>query len=153
MIRHTMFRLALLAAVSGMAAPLVAQDAPPPPAKPFTPEETARYMALGKKVNTWFFEGYADSLLAIATEETRGKMGGLEGMEQQMEMVAMRAGPIVRVVEEKMTRRNGQPQYWFEAEFVEFPQGTLVFRWLFNEEGQLVGAGMGPKENATADPE
>ena len=114
---------------------------------------SARYLALGKKVNAWFLEGSADSILAIATEETRGKMGGLEGIQQQMEMVAMRAGPVVRVVEEKMTRRNGVPQFWFEAEFVEFPQGTLVFRWLFNEEGQLVGAGMGPKDASKADPE
>jgi hypothetical protein len=146
-------------AAAMVAAPVAAQTAPaaPPTApaapKPFTPEETARYMELGRKANTWFFEGYADSLLAMADSGTRGRLGGLEGIQQQMETIAMRAGVVVRVVEEKMTRRNGTPQFWFEAEFTEFTEGTLVFRWLFNEEGQLVGAGMGPKEMAKADPE
>jgi hypothetical protein len=43
------------------------------------------------------------------------------------------------------------PQFWFEADFAEFTADALVLRWLFNEEGQLVGAGMGPKGGAPAD--
>lgn len=135
-------------------APPVAPAAPAPPAPPpapFTAEETERYMALGRKVNTWFLEGLADSIVAIAPPEIQDRMGGVEGVMQQMAMFAERAGPLIRVVEEKMTRRDGQPQFWFEAEFVEFANGTLVLRWVFNEEGQLVGAGMGPRAGARAD--
>ncbi len=150
-----------LVAAALTAGPLAAQSTPPTPpqtpptapqpAKPFTAEETARYMALGRKVNTWFFEGYADSLYAIADSAARQGMGGLEGIQKQMEMFGTRAGPMMRVVEEKMTRREGRPQFWFEAEFVEYTQGTLVLRWVFNEEGQLTGSGMGPKGGAKAD--
>ncbi len=108
-------------------------------------------MALGKKVNTWFFEGQADSIFAIADSSARAGMGGIEGIEMQMERFGMRAGAVIRVVDEKMTRRNGVAQFWFEAEFAEYVDGALVLRWLFNEEGQLVGAGMGPKGGAPAD--
>lgn len=144
--------IATLAVLALTTAALSAQgNAPPVPSKPFTPEEHARYMALGKKVNTWFFEGQADSIFTIADSSARAAMGGVEGIEQQMERFGTRAGALLRVVDEKMTRRNGVPQFWFEAEFAEFTADALVLRWLFNEEGQLVGAGMGPKGGAPAD--
>ena len=144
-------------AAAMVASPVAAQTAPaaPPTApaapKPFTPEETARYMALGKKVNTWFFEGQADSIYAIADSSARVAMGGVEGIEQQLERFSLRAGAMLRVVDEKMTRREGAPQFWFEAEFAEFTDDALVLRWIFNEQGQLTGAGMSPKGGARKD--
>lgn len=144
--------LPALAALTLIAPALSAQgNAPPAPSKPFTPEEHARYMALGKKVNTWFLEGYADSIVAIAHPDMAARMGGVEGVIGQMDQFNSRAGALLRVVDEKMTRRNGVPQFWFEADFAEFTADALVLRWLFNEEGQLVGTGMGPKGGAPAD--
>src|SRR5690606_13466661 len=107
-----------LAAAALFAAPVAAQTTPAAPpttpaaAKPFTPEETAKYMALGKKVNGWFFGGYADSIVAIAAPDILERMGGVEGVTDQMDRFTQRAGAMVRVVEEKMTRRNGVPQFW-----------------------------------------
>lgn len=144
-------------AAAMVASPVAAQTAPaaPPTApaapKPFTPEEHARYMALGKKVNTWFFEGQADSIYAIADSSARVAMGGVEGIEQQLERFSLRAGAMLRIVDEKMTRREGAPQFWFEAEFAEFTDDALVLRWIFNEQGQLTGAGMSPKGGARKD--
>ncbi len=140
--------IAALGAVSLAAAPLAAQDTTAAPTKTFTAAEEARHMALGRKVNTWFFEGQADSLLAIADSTTRERMGGIEGVRRQMDMVGERAGIPLNVLVEKMTHRRGIPQFWWEAEFSSFTQEPIVIRWLFNEQGEMVGAGMGPKSQA-----
>jgi len=135
-------------------APVIhAQDAAPVPAKPFTAQETARYMELGKKANRYFFEGQADSLLAMGDSAFASRVGGVDGIQQQITNIGDRAGMPLTVLEQKMTRRNGAPQFWWEAEFSEFTAEPLVFRWLFNEQGQLVGAGMrSPRSQARMDP-
>jgi hypothetical protein len=132
------------------AGPLMAQDSATTP-KPFTAAENARYLELGQKYNRWFLTGQADSLLAAADSVTAEKMGGLEGIRAQMENMSERVGVVLSVVTEKMTRLGGTPQFWFEANFSEFTQEPVVFRWLMNEQGQLVGAGMNPKSAARAD--
>jgi hypothetical protein len=146
----------ITAAMALVTLPLTAQDAPPaapPPFKPFTEVETERYMALGKQIQGWFLAGHADSILAVASPEVVERMGGIDGVRQQMDFFAERAGTVTKVVTEKLTRRNGTPQYWWEAEVTNFIEEPIVMRWLFNEAGQLVGAGMNPKSRAMADPE
>jgi len=148
-----MHRAALATALLLFAPAIRAQDgaAASTVAKPFTAAEEAHYLELGKKVNGWFFSGQADSLLAIADSAARERLGGLEGIRRQMDMVAERGGMPLTVLAEKMTRRNGTPQFWYEAEMSTFTDEPLVFRWLFNDQDQLVGAGMGPKSMAKAD--
>ena len=85
-----MSRSVIVAALALLAAPLGAQGTTPPPFKPFTAAETARYTELGKAVTRWFFEGKADSILAISTAETAEQMGGLDGIRRQMDLVAER---------------------------------------------------------------
>lgn len=146
-------RLTALAAAVLMFAPAIhAQDAAPAPAKPFTAEESSRYMALGKQATRYFFEGHADSLVAMGDSAFVARTGGVDGIRQQVATIADRAGMPLNVLEQKMTRRNGAPQFWWEAEFSEFVDEPLVFRWLFNDNGQLTGAGMGPKSAARMDP-
>lgn len=145
--------IAVAAAMLLLAPVLHAQDATPAPAKPFTAEETARYMELGKRANRYFFEGLADSLVAMGDSAFAARVGGIDGVRQQVANIADRAGMPLTVVDQKLTRRNGTPQFWWEAEFSEFTDEPLVFRWLFNEAGQLTGAGMGPKSQARMDPE
>jgi hypothetical protein len=144
----------LTAAVSLLALPLAAQDAPPaaPPFKPFTEAETERYLTLGKQIQAWFLAGHADSILAASSPEVAEQLG-LDGIRQQMDLFAERAGTVITVLEEKLTRRNGIPQFWWEAEVTNFTAEPVVLRWLFDEEGKLVGAGMNPKSRAMADPE
>lgn len=147
-------RPTVLAAALLLFAPVAnAQDTAPAPAKPFTAEETARFMELGKKANRYFLEGRADSLLAMGDSAFTAKTGGVDGIGQQVANIAERAGMPLTVLEQKMTRREGTAQFWWEAEFSEFTAEPLVFRWLFNDAGQLVGAGMGPKSQARMDPE
>lgn len=121
-----------------------------PPA-PFSAAEEARYMELGRNVTRWFFDGAADSIYAIASEDTRKVMGSAEAIRELMEQVTDRAGFRTLVLEEKMTRREGAPQFWHEALFSDFTDEPLVFRWVFNDKGELVGAGVNPKSQARQD--
>ncbi len=145
--------LVALGATMLAAAPLAAQDTAPAPvaAKPFTATEEAHFLELGKKVNGWFFEGHADSIAAIADSGARAGMGDVDGIRRMMDQIAERGGVPLTVLAEKMTRRNGTPQFWYEAEFSNFTDEPLVFRWLFNDQDRLVGAGVGPKSAAHAD--
>ena len=83
----------------------------------------------------------------------QARVGGVDGIRQQVDRLAERAGMVLNVLDQKMTRRNGTPQFWYEAEMSEFTNEPIVFRWLINEDGKLVGAGMGPKSMAPKDPE
>lgn len=137
--------LAAVAAVTVVSSPLIAQDTAPAPPAPFTAEAEARYLALGKQATRFFFEGKADSLLAMADSVTGERLGGVAGIRGMMDQIGERAGVPLTVLAEKMTRRNGLAQFWYEAEFSNFTAEPVVLRWLFDEAGMLVGAGVNPK--------
>ncbi|MCA9762586.1 MAG: hypothetical protein KC544_05575 [Gemmatimonadetes bacterium] len=148
-----MRRTVLAVALLSLTPVLHAQDAAPAAAKPFTAAETTRYMEIGQAATRYFFEGHADSLLAMGDSAFQARVGGVDGIRQQVDRLAERAGMVLNVLDQKMTRRNGTPQFWYEAEMSEFTNEPIVFRWLINEDGKLVGAGMGPKSMAPKDPE
>jgi hypothetical protein len=129
------------------AAPLAAQNAPAatPTAAKLSPADEARFLALGKQYTRWFLNGFADSLSAAVAPEVLEKLGGADGIRDQMNMVAERAGSETRMLVEKMTMRNGQPQFWHEGEFSVLTSEPLVVRWIFDKDGKITGAGLGPK--------
>lgn len=146
-------RLPILTALTlAVAVPMTAQTATPAPANPaafkMTPEQQKEFLALGKKYTQWFLSGRADSLATGFDEESFQKMGGMEGILTQMGQIAERAGTEVKILEEKMTYRNGIPQFWHEGSFSEFTDQTLVFRWLLNAKGKIIGAGIQPRSAA-----
>lgn len=141
-----MRRLLIVGLLVLLAAPLAAQTSAP--TKPKLTD--AEYLALGRKVSEWFFNGQADSILAHMDSVSRERVGGVEGIMQQRDMLAARVGTEVAVVEEKMTRRKGIPQYWRESTYDVMTAEPFVIRFLFNEEGAMVGAGMGPKSQTPA---
>jgi hypothetical protein len=49
-----------------------------------------------------------------------------------------------------MTRRRGSPQYWREGRYSGFADEPIVFRWVFNEQGEITGIGLTPKSRAPA---
>lgn len=147
---HALTALTLLAA-----APLAAQTPAPAapaaaPAVKLTPEQEAKLLALGKKYTKWFLGGQADSLLAVFDAESIAKMGGAEGLKTVMQQVAERGGVESKIVEEKMTYRRGQPQFWHAGEFSEFAEDQLVIRWIMTVDGKIIGAGIGPKGQTPA---
>lgn len=138
------------------AAPLAAQTAAAPTTPPapivLTPADSVRLMARGKQINDWFLAGMVDSVYAAATPEAQQKMGGVEGVQAQYERLIDRAGAPVGEVAMMMTRREGRPQFWYEARFSEFQQDLLVLRWVLDKDGRIDGVGMGPKGGARKDP-
>lgn len=104
----------------------------------------SQYTALGKRYTEWFFGGRADSLLAHMAPETGQSVGGATGILDQRDRVATRAGAEKIVMEEKMTRRKGRPQFWHEGMFEQLDE-PLVLRWVMSDAGQIIGVGIGPK--------
>jgi hypothetical protein len=135
------------------ALPLSAQDAPPapPPFTPFAQDEHDRYLARGKQIMVWFLAGRADSLVG-AVEPGYAEQLNLDRIRELMDAFAERTGSVSKVLAEKMTRRNGMPQFWWEAEVVNFTDEPVVMRWLLNETGHIVGVGFNPKSRAPFDP-
>ncbi|MEO5824365.1 MAG: hypothetical protein ABIR59_00580 [Gemmatimonadales bacterium] len=140
----------ITALLAAPAATLAAQDTAPPTLKApltLTAADSARYIALGKKYTGWFLGGQSDSLVAVTEADALEKMGGPEGIQTVMEQVNSRAGIELAIVEEKLTRRRGALQFWHAGNFSELTSDQLVIRWLLDDHGKIVGAGIGPKAN------
>jgi len=103
------------------------------------------YLELGRKSYDWFLGAQFDSLMAHTAANTWAAVGGTEGMQQRLGELYTRAGTEVEFVEERMTRRRGNPQYWREARYSSFTDEPIVFRWVFNEQGKITGMGLGPR--------
>lgn len=138
-----------------IATPLAAQTpapATPPAAAPapvkLTAEQEAQMTALGKTYTRWFLAGSADSLATAFDADMLTKVQGVGGITEMMGQITDRAGFQTKVLAEKLTYRNGKPQYWHEAEFSELAGEALVIRWVLNPEGKIVGAGINPKSAA-----
>jgi hypothetical protein len=147
--RSTLLPLVALLAAAPLAAqtPAPAAPAATAPAK-LSPDEEARLLELGKKYTRWFLAGNADSLVTVFNPELLPRMGGIAGIADMMQQISDRAGIPTKLVEEKLTYRNGKPQHWYEAEFSELANEPLVIRWLFDPQGKIIGAGINPRSAA-----
>ncbi|MBK7717367.1 MAG: hypothetical protein IPI38_18520 [Gemmatimonadetes bacterium] len=110
----------------------------------------ADYLALGRKYYDWFVSAEADSLVAHLSAGAQERAGGVDGVNRAIVEFLNLAGVEGEIVEEKMTRRNGRPQYWRESRYAAFTEESLVFRWVFTEAGDLDGVGMGPRSRTPA---
>jgi hypothetical protein len=104
-------------------------------------------LALGHKMTVWFYHAQTDSLLAHFDARFREEVGGVAGVQQEVAQFLDRAGTEQMVIEEKMTRRKGHPQYWREATFDGFTAEPIVIRWVFDDQGQVIGIGTTPKSH------
>ena len=142
----TIVRSSALLAV--MATPLAAQMQAP---TPLSAADSTHLMELGRTYTRWMLQDKTDSLMAVMTPEFLESMGGAAGVSERMAMLAEHAGKELMVLAEKMTRRNGRPQFWHEAAFSAFTDEPLVFRFVFDEKMKVAGIGMGPKSQAVFD--
>ena len=118
------------------AAPLAAQS------------ESPDSLALGRKYTAWFFDGQSDSLWNAMVEDTQGRVGGMEGIENMMDQVIDQIGEETAVVSESAKIiDDGVLEYRRLAEFETAPE-RIVWIWRTNEEGQIVGAGIRPESQA-----
>ncbi|MFL5506511.1 MAG: hypothetical protein ACJ8AU_06485 [Gemmatimonadales bacterium] len=107
-------------------------------------------VARGRTLTAWLFAGEADSIVALLTDAARTKGGGREGVLQMSAKLAMALGSETALIEEKMTRRNGNRQYWRSATFELFVAEPFVVRWVFDAAGHVMGAGLNPLSQAPA---
>jgi hypothetical protein len=84
------------------------------------------------------------------TETARTKVGGTAGIQAMSAKLAMALGSETAVVEEEMTYRNGNRQYWRQSTFDSFVAEPFVFRWIFDGAGLVMGAGLNPLSQAPA---
>jgi hypothetical protein len=49
-----------------------------------------------------------------------------------------------------MTLRKGNRQYWRESKVELMTEESVVMRWVFSPEGQVVGLGINPASRAPA---
>jgi len=105
-------------------------------------------VARGRTLTAWLLAGEADSIVGSLTEAARTKAGGREGVRQMSAKLAMALGSETALVEEKMTRRNGNRQYWRSATFELFVAEPFVVRWVFDAAGHVMGAGLNPLSQA-----
>jgi hypothetical protein len=141
--------------LSGLAAlllttPLVAQTALAAAATNEPQLSDSALVERGRTLTAWLFAGEADSIVALLTDAARTKGGGREGVLQMSAKLAMALGSETALVEEKMTRRNGNRQYWRSATFELFVAEPFVVRWVFDAAGHVMGAGLNPLSQAPA---
>jgi hypothetical protein len=138
------------AAVAG-AAPLAAQDAAKPALlAPVTlsAADSARYLNLGRTYVRMMLSGKPDSLAAALDPAALERIGGIEAIARQQAGMAERIGSQTKVIEDKLTRRNGALQYWQSGEFSAFDAEPVVIRVVFNEQARIVGLGINPMSKA-----
>lgn len=140
-----------LVAMMLAAAPLAAQTGAPsrPPAPALTAEQSERLLVLGKKYAGWFLAGRADSLVAVMDSATLAGVGGPPAVTERLAQFAERAGLQGRILEQKLNRRNGQHQFWYESEFANAPDGEpMVIRFILTVDGRIIGIGLSTRSNA-----
>lgn len=102
-------------------------------------------MRAGRQFAVWILNNQIDSVVARMApgdnvEEARTHLTRL------VQDIAMRAGSEVKVVEERMIKRNGRDQYWRTAEFERAPEAVLL-RIVVTPQGQYAGVGIGLASN------
>ncbi|MFL5506514.1 MAG: hypothetical protein ACJ8AU_06500 [Gemmatimonadales bacterium] len=128
-----------------LTSPLAAQVTP----STSVPAEV-KQLALGHQLTEWFLASRMDSIVARMPDDVKEKSGGVASLQKARAQLAMRGGEEAKLLEEKMTRRKGLAQYWRSAMYTELPQEPIVVRWLFSDESQVVGFGLGPLSQTPA---
>jgi hypothetical protein len=143
-------RLLAVAALVGVS-PLAAQD----PARPallapvtLTAADSAHYLQLGRTYVRMMLTGKADSLAMALDSLALTRVGGVAGIADQQAQMADRVGAQAKILDEKLTRRNGALQYWQSGEFTGFTDEPVVIRVVFNEHGKVIGMGINPMSKA-----
>jgi hypothetical protein len=113
-----------------------------------TPHLPSDSMEIGRKYVDWFVNGEVDSLRAAMTPEMQERWT-VDLTLERMDLVAERAGFPTKILEEKYVMRNGEPQYWYTAEFDIFPEPFMI-RFVITPEGRISGVGLNPASMAPA---
>ncbi len=148
---------ALLAAQSPAPAPAAAAttaaaapNAAPPAPVVLTAEQEARVLAKGKEALGYFMRFQADSLIAVMDPSVVQRMGGKAPMEEMFEQIQVMAGLPDKIIEQKLTRRRGKPQFWAELSYQNLKDETVIVRFIVEPDGRITGFGANPRSQAPA---
>ena len=131
----------LLAASAAAQSPAAASASKPPmPAPP-----TTDLVVAGRKLANWILANQLDSVVANRAPSASADTVRME-LARFVEEIAIHAGNEVKVMEEKVVRRNGRYQYWRTAEFETAPSAVL-FRIVLTPDGKYGGIGLGLANN------
>jgi hypothetical protein len=132
--RRPILLASLLALV--LAAPVAAQSAP---------KSRDDSLAIGRKYIAWVYEYQTDSLWNRFAEPMRTALGSVDGLQGQMDHIALAFGSEIEVVEETVSAKDGNLVYTREVKFDGRPGDNAVWMWQIAPDGTIVGAGMRPK--------
>jgi hypothetical protein len=133
-------RSVLALATALLVLPLTTHAQAKPPARPDS-------LALARQFTAWFYAGELDSLMAHHPAQDRADSTIRQGIQRDIDMLSVRAGTEVSVLEEKFVMRNKRPQYWRTAKFTNMAEPILL-RWVINPQGEIIGLGLGPLSQA-----
>ena len=139
--------LTAIAALVIAPATVAAQSGSPPPSttaqvKPsLPPAPTTDLVVAGRKLADWILANQLDSVVANLAPGSNADTTKME-LSRLVGDIAIHGGNQVKVVEEKVVRRNGRYQYWRTAEFDQAP-GAVLLRIVLTPDGKYGGHGIG----------
>ena len=139
-------------AVLAFAASAAAQSPSPAPASianatpAMPPAPTTDLVVAGRKLANWILTNQLDSVTANLAPNSNADTTKME-LTRFVEELAIRGGDELKVIEEKVVRRNGRYQYWRTAEFERAPS-TVLLRIVLTPDGKYGGFGIGLANNA-----
>jgi len=144
-----MFLRSLAAAAFVVTAASAAAQSPAPPAAskpPMPAPPTTDLVVAGRKLANWILANQIDSVVMNRAPNSAADTVRME-LTRLVEEIAIHGGNEVKVIDEKVVRRNGRYQYWRTAEFETAPSAVL-FRIVLTPDGKYGGVGLGLANNA-----
>jgi hypothetical protein len=134
--------LVILTAGAAAQTPSQASSAAKPP---MPPPPTTDLVVAGRKLANWILANQLDSVVMNAAPGENADTAKMQ-LARFVEDLAIRGGSELKVIEEKVVRRNGAYQYWRTAEFERAPS-TVLFRIVVTPDGKYAGFGIGLANN------
>jgi hypothetical protein len=131
---------------------VAAQSPPPAPAstadaKPaMPPAPTTDLVVAGRRLADWILANQLDSVVANRAPSSNADTTRME-LTRLVGEIAIHGGNELKVIDEKVVRRNGRYQYWRTAEFERAPSAVLL-RIVLTPDGKYSGIGIGLANNA-----
>lgn len=107
---------------------------------------TTDLVVAGRKLADWILANQLDSVAANLAPGSNADTTKME-LSRLVGDIAIHGGNQVKVVEEKVVRRNGRYQYWRTAEFDQAP-GAVLLRIVLTPDGKYGGHGIGLARDA-----
>jgi hypothetical protein len=135
---------AVASAGAQSASPTSASTVEAKPAMP--PAPTTDLVVAGRKLANWILANQLDSVTANLGPTSNADTTRME-LTRLVEEIAINGGNELKVIDEKVVRRNGRYQYWRTAEFERAPSAVLL-RIVLTPDGKYGGFGIGLANNA-----